>query len=713
MTNRFPTLLIFFAVLAVSIGAQQPTQTPPRPAEDDDVVKISTNLIQVDVTVTDSKGRIVRDLRPEEFQVFENGKRQDISNFSFIAATRETPAAAPTPALPGVNLPPRPARPEDVRRAIALVVDDLTLSFESTYYVRRALKKFVDEQMQEGDIVAIIRTAAGIGALQQFTTDKRQLYAAIERVRWSPVGNGNIGAFAPMQSTSPTEDSGDDGAGVRTPEGAQREFEDFRESVFATGTLGAINYVVRGMKELPGRKSIMLLSDGFTLFNTNAEGFQDASRVLDSLRRLVDQANRASVVIYTMDARGLVYTGMTAADDTGGRDAAAIEQELANRRAKLFNTQEGLNYLAKQTGGLAIRNSNDLSGGIRRILDDQSYYLLGYVPDDETFDPRTRRFNRLEVKVSRPGTRVRYRSGFFGVADREVAAGGPTGVTGSRKLLTALTSPFASQQIALRLNSLFGAGGQAGPFIRSLVHVRAQDIKFEDGPEGSKKAIFDIVGIAFGDNGMVADQTSRTYTLTVTKDGLGRLLQNGFVYDFTFPIKKPGAYQLRVAIRDQASDKVGSANQFVDVPNLKKERLVLSGVVLDNVSVPNWQLMQEGKPPAEPSDPLTDTSLRQFKRATVLSYGLSIFNAKPGSAEGGSLTWQMRLFRDGKMIFEGKPQPATAKSAQALQPSLAGSLLLGREMLPGDYVIQITVTDKLAKEKYNTATQFVQFEVIE
>ena len=82
------------------------------------------------------------------------------------------------------------------------MVDDLGLSFESTYYVRRALKKFVDEQMQSGDLVAIIRTGGGMGALQQFTSDRRQLYAAIERIRWNSLGRGGTGAFAPLTGNS-------------------------------------------------------------------------------------------------------------------------------------------------------------------------------------------------------------------------------------------------------------------------------------------------------------------------------------------------------------------------------------------------------------------------------------------------------------------------------------------------------------------------------
>ena len=284
--------------------------------EDSDVVKISTALIQIDVTVTDKKGKVITDLRRDEIEIYENGQKQDISNFSFVSNAREF-AENEKGKTPTAILPPTTVRPERVRRTIALVVDDLTLSFESTYYVRRALKKFVDEQMQDGDLVAIIRTGAGIGALQQFTTDRRQLHAAIEKVRWNSVGAGGIGAFAPLQALDDTgAPETEPVPGERTAEGIEREYNDFRQSVFATGTLGAINYVVRGMSDLPGRKSIMLLSDGFKLFTKDAGGTIESGRVLQSLRRLVDQANRASVVVYTMDARGLQVTGITAADNT-------------------------------------------------------------------------------------------------------------------------------------------------------------------------------------------------------------------------------------------------------------------------------------------------------------------------------------------------------------------------------------------------------------
>ena len=706
------TILLFGAVTLfffTTAPAQTPAPTPP-PGDETDVVKITTTLIQVDVTVTDKKGNIVTDIKPEEIEIYENGEKQTITNFSFVSNVRSTDKR--TMVKDATILPPSTVRPENVRRTIALVVDDLTLSFESTYFVRRALKKFVDEQMQEGDLVAIIRTGAGIGALQQFTTDKRQLHAAIEKVRWSSVGAGRIGAFAPLEARV---DSGGDDRGVmpggRTARTAEDEFDDFRESLFATGTLGAINYVVRGMRELPGRKSVMLLSDGFSLINRDDRGFVETNRVLASLRRLVDLANRSAVVVYTMDARGLVYPGLTAADDTSGRTLEQLEEEMSNRRNQLLDTQDGLKYLARQTGGIAIVNNNDLVGGIRRILDDQSYYLVGYEPDDATFDPKIRRFNRLVVKVKRPGTSVRYRSGFFGVSDEKLVR--PAQTPGQR-LVSALTSPFAVQEIALRLNALYYNAPKEGNVIRSLVHIRTQDLKFKDMPDGGKQAVFDVFAAGFGDNGALIDQIAKTYSLTLKPGAFQRFMEHGFVYDFIFPIKKPGAYQLRVAIRDHASDKLGSANQFVEVPNLKKKRLQLSGVVLENTPYEDWKRQSSGLAiKGESAGPLINTSLRQFKRGTVLGYGFAIYNAKqiPG---GSNLSSHTRLFRDGKVIFEGKLQPVQPEpSVDPKVVEFSSALALGSEMLPGEYVLQIVITDNLAKGKRSSITQFVAFEVIE
>src|SRR5262249_40171781 len=178
---------------------------------------------------------------------------------------------------------------------------------------------------------------------------------------------------------------------------------------------------------------------------------------------------------------------------------------------------------------------------------------------------------------------------------------------------------------------------------------------FEDQPDKSKKAVVDILAVAFGDNGQVIEQSGRTYTFTFPPDVYEKFLKEGLVHSYVFPIKKPGAYQLRLAIRDQATDNVGSANQFVEVPNLKKDRLVLSGIVLQNLSIDDWKKQSNGQTTTT-STALTDTSARQFKHGTVLNYGLTVYNTKPGSLESGNVDSQVRIFRDGKLVYEGKPQ---------------------------------------------------------
>ena len=154
-------LFVILAIISLSAVHFGQTSTPaPTPTPGEDVVKISTNLIQIDVSVTDSKGKVVPGLKAEDFEIYENGQKQKITNFSFVSNEKSAPEAT-KPAQkgqPDIPVPPSILKPDQIRRTIALVVDDLSLSFESAYQVRRALKKYVDEQMQDGDLVAIIRT---------------------------------------------------------------------------------------------------------------------------------------------------------------------------------------------------------------------------------------------------------------------------------------------------------------------------------------------------------------------------------------------------------------------------------------------------------------------------------------------------------------------------------------------------------------------------
>lgn len=702
-------------IFAGGVYAQNPTPRPSPPGEGE-VVRISTTLIQVDVTATDAKGKIVTDLKPEEFQIFENGKKQDITNFSFISNIKET-TEAPEPAPGGIAIPfpPPVVKPDQVRRTIALVVDDITLSWESTNLVRQTLKKFVEEQMQEGDLVAIIRTAGGMGALQQFTTDKRQLLAAIEKIRWYPIGNGGVSAFAPIEADPIGDISGISDENKAEYEEFLRNANEDRETFFSVGTLGAINFVVKGMSELPGRKSILLLSDGFRLFEKDRFGTRTSGRVMESLQRLIDSANRASVVIFTLDARGLQYTGLTAVDNTAFLSQADILARTDARRDQLFETQEALQVLARDTGGTALINSNDLSKGIRKILDDQSYYLIGYQPEGETFDPRTRRYNKLEIRVTRPGVKVRYRSGFFGFADSGERRTRAAGKTAQEQVMNAINSPFGVTDISLKLNALFVSDSARKLYVKSFVFINGPDLKFSEPVNGKRTMAFDILALGFGDNGTVADQIGQTFEISVGEKAYNEITRTGLVYDFVFPIKKPGAYQLRIALRDHATEKVGSASQFIEVPDLKKNRLTLSGIVLENMELEAWKQRANGGAGAEAagSNPIGSTAQRQFKVGTVLNYGGEIFNSRMVGGKIAGVSYRPRVFRDGKLVFEGAALPAIESIANGkTRADYTGSISLGTEMEPGDYVLQIVAADESPNKKKRIATQFVQFEII-
>ncbi len=212
LTRPLVKATLALALLTPVAGQQPaPTQPPARGTSgQDDVVRVTTNLVQVDVVVTDKEGRPVADLRPEDFELSDGKRKQQITNFSYITAgAPPVQSASAAPAARKPNAPPiEPARLTrgQVQRTVALVVDDLGLSFESTGFVRQALKKFVDEQMQPGDLVTILRTSSGAGASQQFTTDKRVLYDVIERVRWNPQGRGGLSPVASLREESAGSD---------------------------------------------------------------------------------------------------------------------------------------------------------------------------------------------------------------------------------------------------------------------------------------------------------------------------------------------------------------------------------------------------------------------------------------------------------------------------------------------------------------------------
>jgi len=734
---------VLLAQLGAGTFGQQPSTTAPTPPQQpssqeiqkpgsEDVVRITTNLVQVDAVVTDKNGKIVTDLKPEEIKILEDGREQKITNFAYYA-TETVPESArqQKPAAVDKNAPVAPPtrlRPEDVRRTIAIVVDDLGLSFESTHFVQSALKKFVDEQMQPGDLVAIIRTGAGVGALQQFTSDKNQVERAIKAVRWQPsvFGFGCTETFQTAHSdyTVKTNRGGGtgDSAGASTFEDEasrrQRErMEDLNREALTVRTLGTLRYVMRGLQDLPGRKSTVLISDGLPIFSR--AGHSDSA--LDNLQRLVNIANHASVVLYTMDARGVFdATMITAADEvlpnTPGNGGASSESEILaqSRSDSVAESRSGLNYLAAETGGLFIHDTNKLDNGISRALEDQrSYYLIGYRPTEFTRKQGSN-FRKLTVKVKRPGLNVRYRHGFFGPTGDPVA---PKPQTADSRLYAALASPLAASGVSTRLTAFFGNDQRSGSFMRSLMHIDARDVTFASEPNGWKKLVLDVAAVTFGENGKVVDEFNRTHTIRTAGETLQEILKNGLVYSADIPVKKPGAYQLRMVVRDSASQRVGSASQFIEVPEFKKDNLALSGLVISEANAKGAPALPPNASADAALSPIQSASnlaVRIFHSETVMSYGYLIYNPRlDPQTHKPQLTTQVSIFREGQLMVEGPETPYDiGQQTDLTRLRDDGFFKLNKSTAPGQYVLQITVKDVLPNAKPRTVTQWIDFEVV-
>jgi len=717
----FKVLLAFVLSLSIVIAAigQQPSPTPPtRQSETDqkpttpdvdtqDVVKITTNLVQIDAVVT-KDGKAVTDLQPGDFEISEDNKPQAITNFSYISNLANVAATVPPLKYAKDNtappVPPAKINPNDQRRIVALVVDDLGISWEGISPLRSQVRKFLDT-LAPNDLVAIIRTGGDVGALQQFTNDRRVLQAAVDHLRWNPCSRAGMHVFAPIGSLGPNT-------------GLCSQY-------VINSTFKSLQFIVRGMRDLPGRKSLVFFSDYLPFQDQEPSAYEETqnsqsdSAAPDNnstdpslpdpgigyryqLQKVAELAIRGSVVIYSVDTRGLQYTGPTAADRITfpSRQNVNPNQVLTDimgaRSRQLTAGREGSGLIARQTGGFLVRNSNDF--GLKRIMQDQEgYYLIGFRPAEETFN---RNFHHIKVKVKRGGLSVRTREGFYGFTNEEAR---PKNLSADDEMSRALMSPFNAKDINVRLTSFFIDDPKDGALIRSFVFLDSHDLNFTEADSWHSTNL-DIQTVIFGDNGRVIAKEDRNGRLRFRDNAYERAMREGIAYSFDIPVKTRGAFQFRVAVRDLTSNKIGSAGQFIDVPNLQAGALALSGIVAREL--PANGVIPDTEPVA------SGPGVRQFRQGTTVAFAHAIYN---GVRQGqpAQLYARIRLVRDGKIVFTGEPTPITI-NGQADPQRLTNvmKLQIGSDLIPGDYVCQIVVTDAPDNSKPRVASQWIDFEIV-
>jgi hypothetical protein len=408
------------------------------------------------------------------------------------------------------------------------------------------------------------------------------------------------------------------------------------------------------------------------------------------------------VVIYALDARGLQTGGLLASDNVQ-KGAGGVRADSAGRRRSLLETQEVLAYLSEQTGGFSVLNTNDLGRGLGRIVDDvRDYYVIGYVPDDQTFK-RVRgkvALHKISVKVRRPGARVKSRKSFFGISDSDDP---PSQLTPAHQLIHSAVSPFAATDIALRATTLPGYTPEAGMFVRTLLHIDAHALTFVDTADGKKEASADVLGMAFDQDGTEVAHLSTGFAVALTPEATEEALREGLVYNLRIPIRRAGAYHVRFAIRDQHSGAVGSAGEFVEMPDVAHGAFALSGIVLRRED-------GDGSRASTNAPDITVTpaqALRTYAAGSQLAYAYDIYNA------AGTVRSLTSVWRGVEKVLDAGPATLKPPAGSERRFTAAGGIKLGERLPPGNYILQISATtpDPKRDGKALIAVQRIAFDL--
>jgi VWFA-related protein len=588
---------------------------------------------------------------------------------------------------------------------VVLAIDDLHISLGSLVQVKEALFDFVERELGPDDAVAVVAASGALGVTQQFTGDVERLREAIARVTPKPLQSmwpgvphitryqaelilrGDIEAL----DLAVEEIRRENARRPRPEEVARQKARGiFKESAdYAHGTLGTLDSMMRGLAEVPGRKVVVLVSDGFLL------GLGVSGGLGQDLRRVVDAATRAGIVVYTLDTRGLLAT-------TEGERAESLVprstthpglRERLGRQAE-HAERNGLNAVAEGTGGFLVDSVNDLTAGLSRIAcDTETYYLLAYAPSNTKHDGK---FRKIEVRLpGHPELKVRTRTGYFAPDDRqaqqdrkEPEAGGA-----AKELQAALASLYPRTDIPLRLAADFISQGEAGEQMLLSAHVDLGAADFRpDGGRHQARLVF--VGRVYDAAGLPAvNLEPQAIDLTLTDAQLRHAQREGLKYVKALDLA-PGEYQARLAVRDDASGRLGSASARITLPDLSDGRLRMAGPVLMHV-------VEEG----------SETDLRQvqayprYGQDEGLYYQLQVLNPTTDDSGVTGLTIQAYVLQGGERMASSAEEPLEARPEGALPPDFTGRLSLF-DLEPGDYQLQVVVTDQLAGTRVERAVGF-------
>jgi VWFA-related protein len=552
-------------------NAQNAAQQPKTPAKRQ-ILKTASDLVRVDVEVTDRSGKPVKGLRADQFSITDDGKAQKISIFTYsdIESLETASTQEEKPMVVAVDSPtpvPQETLDEEIRnrRMLVLFFDLSSMQTDDLLRAHDAALKFVKTQMSPADLVAVVVYNTKLTVWADFTNDKAKLEKAI----------GNLTPEAATQMADNLYAAAQNGEyDVQEYTGAAYTADETEFNVFNTDEkLAALEGLSNVLGAIPGRKALIEFTGGIT---------QTGEENRTELRAATDAANLADVSIYSIDARGLFATppGGDATTNAASGQSMFTGASVYHQTDARNDSRDTLSTLSSDTGGRAFYDLGDLSEAFPKIEQENTgYYLLGYYLGADV--KRDGRWRAIHVKVNAPGVRVRYRTGYYAPRDfQHLEAEGR-----EQQLADAMASedPVVELPIAVETAMFRLSAEQVYVPIDAKLSSSALDWAEK---HGKHEAEFDFAAEVRADTSdrVVADLQD-TIHVQLDTERYQQVHQSNLVYQGGV-VLSPGKYRLKFLAREDESGKIGTFEEALEVPTAQPERLTLSSVMLSSQLVP-------------------------------------------------------------------------------------------------------------------------------
>jgi len=679
--------------------------------------------------VFDKQGRFVDGLTQDKFEIKIDGQVRPIQFFEKINAgtsneEAQLAAARGSTANPSGTNPTRVV-PLDRGRTVFFYVDDFHLDPAGFVASRKVISDFIDKDMGQNDQVAISSATGQIGFLQQLTDNRTVLHSALNRLnaRMYSVNDSDNPPMSEYEAMLIDNNDIDvleffvretirvNGGNMSRDQAAsivhgRAQTMLSQSAVFNQNTLIGLERLIRMSKDLPGRKVLFLLSNGFLVQNRRGDG-------TSQIQRITSAAAKTGVVIYAIDTRGLVAPNSDASADRPFDPTGMLARSTHGEN---FALQDGLNALSRDTGGRPIFNTNDFKPGIRGAMKETAlYYLLAWKPNQE--NKKAGRFRNIQVSVTgRPDLIVRVRKGFYDVEPSPVStadakkspspAPKPTGPEDQNKAIIAklhdaIAAPYPQTSVPLMLGINYYETAGKGATLATSVQIPGEFLVYGS-RNGKTQAVADVTGVYFDDKGQVKANFFERLVSTAAATDQATTYKGDITYTYPATLL-PGLYQVRVAVRDDTSGRTGSVHGWIEIPDLTKGQLTMSSLLLGER---NQGTMTNVSSAGETSPVLLNPGHR-FRANSTLRFLVFGYNVKISDKEKqADLAVQVQVIRDDQPVVttalrkvdtEGMADPA--RIPYAAEIPLAG-------FQPGRYILQVTFIDRISKESSSRQTHF-------